>query len=1001
MAASRVLKVEIVGDSGSLNRALGRSEQRLTRFGKVSNRVSGRVSGGFKNAARGAAGLAVGFAGIAGAKKAISTTEELAKTTLSLNKNLGLSVGTASKFGAVLKARGVDTKQVNMAFGTFSKQVEAAKKGTASASDAFEQLGVSQGAVAKSDPYVLIQRVADGMKRLGPGTDRTAIAMKLFGRGWQSLGPLLRDGSGALNDQLALAEKYGATFSGKSVKGVQDLIAAQREAKLASMGLQIAFGTQVAPALTKVINGIAQFVANLRAGRGVAGQFGAVAATAFNAVKTAVGAVSSYLRQNEGTIRSVGRAFADIGLAAKAAFDLLIPIVRRVWPGIRQIIQGALRIIGGIIKVFSGVLTGDFGKAWSGVKQIFSGALKSIGGMIRAATAPFRAAFEAVTAPIKTVFIAAFTAARRAVGAAVSFVLRRMDDVLGGFSSIMSAGSKIPVIGGMFRRAAGGIDKARERLRATADALEGVRKKKDTKVNVRLQIKSFWDKPSGGSGQKAIGGPGDVQGSITQAVRDQAQGRRPPAGLIRGLGGLGVPGRASGALGTVEGIGHRMGLYTSSGYRPGDDGWHGRNRARDLSGPAGRMMAFARRMYAQFGGRLLELIYTPMGVGIKNGRSVNVRGFYGPSVAADHFDHVHVAMAKGGQRGGKLTAPTVLAGEEAPTHPEFFISTNPRDRARSMGLLVQAAKEVMGRRLKFFARGGIRGVASAARSAGFKGGALRTAIAVAMAESGGNPRAHGDRSLGGSYGLWQVHHPSHPQYPIAKLLNARYNARAAYQISGGGRNWGPWTTFRTGAYRQFLDDADSAIKGLGKVGGRNARRRAKKRGKGKASGGMSRAAQRLQAQLEAQLAMAGVTPGGADDLAAQTRLTGFLGGQYREALASRSPARIREAADAYRGGLDALQSLREEGAGDTGAADASQALQDAVTAAAEEMRRVADEIAGMRSELAKQNAFARSVAAVTSFEAVRALSDVISGQLGGLAAHRGLTAGDGSTLALT
>lgn len=35
-------------------------------------------------------------------------------------------------------------------------------------------------------------------------------------------------------------------------------------------------------------------------------------------------------------------------------------------------------------------------------------------------------------------------------------------------------------------------------------------------------------------------------------------------------------------------------------------------------------------------------------------------------------------------------------------------------------------------------------------------------IAVSKCESGLNPLAHGDKNLGGSYGLWQIHKPSHP-----------------------------------------------------------------------------------------------------------------------------------------------------------------------------------------------------------------------------------------------
>ena len=103
-------------------------------------------------------------------------------------------------------------------------------------------------------------------------------------------------------------------------------------------------------------------------------------------------------------------------------------------------------------------------------------------------------------------------------------------------------------------------------------------------------------------------------------------------------------GNAPGTLGTIEALGHSMGLRTTSGYRPGDDGYHGSNRARDLSDgyATATELKFAKIVAQRWGARLLELIHTPLGFGIKNGRKV------APYAAAEHYNHVHVAMRKGG-----------------------------------------------------------------------------------------------------------------------------------------------------------------------------------------------------------------------------------------------------------------------------------------------------------------------------------------------------------------
>jgi hypothetical protein len=79
----------------------------------------------------------------------------------------------------------------------------------------------------------------------------------------------------------------------------------------------------------------------------------------------------------------------------------------------------------------------------------------------------------------------------------------------------------------------------------------------------------------------------------------------------------------------------------TSGFRPGDDGYHGIDRARDYAGSPADMKKFASFVASSMGSGLKELIYTPLGFSIKNGAVV-------PPYAQDtHYDHVHVAYGMG------------------------------------------------------------------------------------------------------------------------------------------------------------------------------------------------------------------------------------------------------------------------------------------------------------------------------------------------------------------
>lgn len=106
-----------------------------------------------------------------------------------------------------------------------------------------------------------------------------------------------------------------------------------------------------------------------------------------------------------------------------------------------------------------------------------------------------------------------------------------------------------------------------------------------------------------------------------------------------------APGMGSvGGVDSFTSMASSYGLTVTSGYRPGDPGWHGVNRARDYSngsGPTPQMMAFARFLVSNFGSNLKELIYTPLGFSIKNGQTVP------PYARAAHYNHVHVAYALG------------------------------------------------------------------------------------------------------------------------------------------------------------------------------------------------------------------------------------------------------------------------------------------------------------------------------------------------------------------
>jgi hypothetical protein len=260
--ANRDLRVQIAGDATKLLGAVSAAERKLEGLGSTSSTVSGkmlasnrklddsftataRVQGAaaekmiasdravlssaekttgalmtvHKHALAGAVAVAGVFGGYQAAKGAISDTIDLAKATALLSKNTGTSVQDSSRLVAVTQALGLDTGQLAMGIRGLSKATEAQITHTGTSVTAFDKLGISQqeAKAHSGDMAGLLVLVADRLQKAGGGTQKVALLNQLFGRSWQNINPLIRDGGKALQENLTLADKYGVTLTSKTL----------------------------------------------------------------------------------------------------------------------------------------------------------------------------------------------------------------------------------------------------------------------------------------------------------------------------------------------------------------------------------------------------------------------------------------------------------------------------------------------------------------------------------------------------------------------------------------------------------------------------------------------------------------------------------------------------------------------------------------------------------------------------------------------------------------
>jgi hypothetical protein len=332
--------------------------------------------------------------------------------------------------------------------------------------------------------------------------------------------------------------------------------------------------------------------------------------------------------------------------------------------------------------------------------------------------------------------------------------------------------------------------------------------------------------------------------------------------------------------------------------------------------------------------------------------------------------------------GGLVTHPMFMVGEESPRHPEYVISTNPRDRKRMLPLLAQAAGKVGG-----FARGGIAAMTSAAsrinskhypylwgggHNSSFSGPYDCSGAVSAVLHAGGvlsSPLVSGQFANWGEPGPGKVTLYANSGHVYMRIGSKWFGTSGSNP--GGGAGWFPGAPRAGFAVRHVPEK----LLNLGKRGS----------GDGIDKGVRGGKAGRM---------VAGKTGGGGFALGPGTPLGSMgqiTGGSYvpgGSGLANTSvPASGGDFTDT---GEDPNQPL----------IDALEADRIAQEAAAEAARQQTEALNALKGEVATWNNFSASVANVTSFQAIKALADSISGQIAGQAGARAATASWGNTVRL-
>lgn len=197
---------------------------------------------------------ALGVATVAAGKKmwqGINATAQYGDNVDKMSQKIGISAEAYQKWDYVMKRAGTSIDNMKMGMKTLSKQAE-------SGSDAFRKLGISQEKVKSLSQEDLFSEVVKGLSNMEAGTERAALASELLGRAGADLGPLLNEGSAAIEEQMDIAEKYGMVMSDEAVKASAAFEDSLTTLQMTATGLKNRLMSEFLPAVTQVTDGLAK-----------------------------------------------------------------------------------------------------------------------------------------------------------------------------------------------------------------------------------------------------------------------------------------------------------------------------------------------------------------------------------------------------------------------------------------------------------------------------------------------------------------------------------------------------------------------------------------------------------------------------------------------------------------------------------------------------------------------------------------------------------------------
>ena len=303
---------------------------------------------------------------VRGLKEMVMGVVDLGSQLNDTAQKTGQSVEGLQFYGFVAKLNSGSAEEMSFAVAHLSRNLAEAAKGTGGAADSLKKLGIAVNGkdFKNADVDTKVRKIAEAMAKLPDGTEKTAIAMGLFGRSGAQLIPTLND-LGKNGDELkSKFEALGGGLTKEQTVALDDFGDEVDMAKFSLGALKNQIVTGMLPALKSMLDSFMAWVTGNKEGikeaaAAVAEAMGYVlnaAATVGAGIATAV----QWLRDHVDIATAIVIAFGSI--LAIFAIDAAAAWLIAFWPVV--LISAAIAAVILALKKLGDYLSGGT-RSWS------------------------------------------------------------------------------------------------------------------------------------------------------------------------------------------------------------------------------------------------------------------------------------------------------------------------------------------------------------------------------------------------------------------------------------------------------------------------------------------------------------------------------------------------------------------------------------------------------------------------------------------------------------